>query len=190
MNNVKMMGSLLDRLLSYVSSAPERDANYDIAVALLRNYSQLKGLALSQIADLCYTSNASISRFCRFLGMDNFKEFQSWMERDFTMRTDYSRQFYTMLHNNQETAISAYRDALIGNIYTTIAPENAQVIPDIVKTLHDCGKAAYFSHHFLWFFSLNALLYLWCRFFLSSLLLILLKHTVDQFRLSQSGNPP
>lgn len=150
MNNVKMMGSLLDRLLSYVSSAPERDANYDIAVALLRNYSQLKGLALSQIADLCYTSNASISRFCRFLGMDNFKEFQSWMERDFTMRTDYSRQFYTMLHNNQETAISAYRDALIGNIYTTIAPENAQVIPDIVKTLHDCGKAAYFSHHFLW----------------------------------------
>ena len=87
MNNVKMMGSLLDRLLSYVSSAPERDANYDIAVALLRNYSQLKGLALSQIADLCYTSNASISRFCRFLGMDNFKEFQSWMERDFTMRT-------------------------------------------------------------------------------------------------------
>lgn len=150
MNDVKMMGSLLDRLLSYVSSAPERDANYDIAVALLRNYSQLKGLALSQIADLCYTSNASISRFCRFLGMDNFKEFQSWMERDFTMRTDYSRQFYTMLHNNQETAISAYRDALIGNIYTTIAPENAQVIPDIVKTLHDCGKAAYFSHHFLW----------------------------------------
>lgn len=150
MNNVKMMGSLLDRLLSYVSSAPEQDANYDIAVALLRNYSQLKGLALSQIADLCYTSNASISRFCRFLGMDNFKEFQSWMERDFTMRTDYSRQFYTMLHNNQETAISAYRDALIGNIYTTIAPENAQVIPDIVKTLHDCGKAAYFSHHFLW----------------------------------------
>ena len=127
MNDVKMMGSLLDRLLSYVSSAPERDANYDIAVALLRNYSQLKGLALSQIADLCYTSNASISRFCRFLGMDNFKEFQCWMERDFTMRTDYSRQFYT-----------------------TIAPENAQVIPDIVKTLHDCGKAAYFSHHFLW----------------------------------------
>ena len=53
MNDVKMMGSLLDRLLSYVSSAPERDANYDIAVALLRNYSQLKRLTLSQIADQC-----------------------------------------------------------------------------------------------------------------------------------------
>ena len=151
MNNVKMMGSLLDRLLSYVSSAPERDANYDIAVALLRNYSQLKGLALSQIADLCYTSNASISRFCRFLGMDNFKEFQSWMERDFTMRTDYSRQFYTMLHNNQETAISAYRDALIGNIYTTIAPENAQVNPRHCQDAPRLRTKPLTSlNHFLW----------------------------------------
>ena len=71
MNDVKMMGSLLDRLLSYVSSAPERDANYDIAVALLRNYTPLQGLALSQIAALSNTSNTSISRICRILGMDN-----------------------------------------------------------------------------------------------------------------------
>lgn len=77
MNDVKMMGSLSDRLLSFVSTALVRDANYDIAVALLRHYPRLKGLTLSQIADLCYTSNASISRFCRFLGMDNFKEFQA-----------------------------------------------------------------------------------------------------------------
>ena len=34
--------------------------------------------------------------------MDSFKAFQAWLEQDFTMRTDYSRQFYTMLHNNQE----------------------------------------------------------------------------------------
>ena len=27
---------------------------------------------------------------------------------------------------------------------------NAEVIPDIVRVLHGCGKAAYFSHHFLW----------------------------------------
>ena len=145
MNNVKMMGSPVgpSAQLCELGAGTGRKLRHSSGTAA--ELLPAEGLALSQIADLCYTSNASISRFCRFLGMDNFKEFQSWMERDFTMRTDYSRQFYTMLHNNQETAISAYRDALIGNIYTTIAPENAQVIPDIVKTLHDCGKAAYFS---------------------------------------------
>ena len=116
MSEAKVMGSLADRLLSFVSTTPERDANYDIAVTLLKHYPQLKGMTLGQIADLCYTSKASISRFCRFMGMNSFKEFQIWLEQDFTMRTDYSRQFYAMLHNNQEMAISSYRDALIGNI--------------------------------------------------------------------------
>lgn len=150
MSEARAMGSLADRLLSFVSTTPERDANYDIAVTLLKHYPQLKGMTLGQIANLCYTSKASISRFCRFLGMDSFKAFQAWLEQDFTMRTDYSRQFYTMLHNNQEMAIGFYRDALISNIYATITPENAEVIPDIVRVLHGCGKAAYFSHHFLW----------------------------------------
>ena len=150
MSEARAMGSLADRLLSFVSTTPDRDANYDIAVTLLKHYPQLKGMTLGQIANLCYTSKASISRFCRFLGMDSFKAFQAWLEQDFTMRTDYSRQFYTMLHNNQEMAIGFYRDALISNIYATITPENAEVIPDIVRVLHGCGKAAYFSHHFLW----------------------------------------
>ena len=116
MSEARMMGSLADRLLSFVSTTPERDANYDIAVTLLKHYPQLKGMTLGQIANLCYTSKASISRFCRFLGMDSFKAFQAWLEQDFTMRTDYSRQFYTMLHNNQEMAIGSYRDTLISNI--------------------------------------------------------------------------
>lgn len=120
MSEARAMGSLADRLLSFVSTTPERDANYDIAVTLLKHYPQLKGMTLGQIANLCYTSKASISRFCRFLGMDSFKAFQAWLEQDFTMRTDYSRQFYTMLHNNQEMAIGFYRDALISNIYATI----------------------------------------------------------------------
>ena len=135
MSEARAMGSLADRLLSFVSTTPERDANYDIAVTLLKHYPQLKGMTLGQIANLCYTSKASISRFCRFLGMDSFKAFQAWLEQDFTMRTDYSRQFYTMLHNNQEMAIGFYRDALISNIYATITPENAEVIPEMQKKL-------------------------------------------------------
>ena len=142
MSEARMMGSLADRLLSFVSTTPERDANYDIAVTLLKHYPQLKGMTLGQIANLCYTSKASISRFCRFLGMDSFKAFQAWLEQDFTMRTDYSRQFCTMLHNNQEMAIGSYRDTLISNIYATITPENAEVIPEMQKKLRQgLGRA-------------------------------------------------
>ena len=150
MDAEKIMGSLSDRLLSFVSTTLVHDSNYEIALAMIKHYPKLKELSIGEIADLCYTSKASISRFCRFLGLDSFKEFQKCMDQDFTMRTDYSRQFYAMLHSNQEMAIGAYRDALIGNIYATITPENAEVLPGVVTALHDSEKIVYFSHHFLW----------------------------------------
>ena len=150
MNDAKMMGSLADRLLSYVNTAPVHDSNYDIALVLLRHYQQLKELSVGEIADLCYTSKASISRFFRFLGLDSFKEFQQCLEQDFTMRNDYSRQFYAMLSSDQALAMSAYRDELIGKIYATVSPENLEAITSAVKVLHDSRNIAYFSHHFLW----------------------------------------
>jgi len=150
MPNRKAMGSLSNKLLSYISTTLVHDSNYDIAVLMVKNYDRIKGMSIGEIADLCYVSQASISRFCRFLGFDNFKEFKQCLDPDFSMANDYSRQFYAMLCSNEQLAISAYRDELIENIYMTISEENIEVVHDVVKCLHDCSHAAYFSHHFLW----------------------------------------
>ena len=150
MNDSKAMGSLANKMLSFVNTALVHDSNYDIAVILLKNYTALKKMSIGEIADLCYVSKATISRFCRFMGFDNFKEFHSYLEMDFKMNTDYSQKFYAMLCKDQQLALSAYRDELISNIYSTVAPENLVSMPEIAKTLHDCNRIAYFSHHFLW----------------------------------------
>lgn len=47
-------------------------------------------------------------------------------------------------------AIATYRDELIANIYSTISPENMEVVPDIIRDIHDSDHVAYFAHHFLW----------------------------------------
>ena len=60
MNDAKTMGSLAEKLMSYVSTTPQQDANYDIALAMLTHYGKLKNLSLAEIADLCYVSKASI----------------------------------------------------------------------------------------------------------------------------------
>lgn len=150
MNDAKTMGSLANRLLSFVNTAPVHDSNYDIAVAMLKNYAKMKEMSIGEIADLCYVSKASISRFCRFLGLESFKEFHSYLQQDFAINADYSRQFLHMLNRDEEMALSTYRDELINNIYATVSQENAEAMPDIVRTLHECTHIAYFSHHFLW----------------------------------------
>lgn len=97
MNDAKTMGSLAEKLMSYVSTAPQQDANYDIALAMLNHYGKLKNLSLAEIADLCYVSKASISRFCRFMGFDGFRELHDCLLQDFSIGTDYSRTFYDKL---------------------------------------------------------------------------------------------
>lgn len=150
MPNAKAMGSLSNKLLSYISTTLVHDSNYDIALILLKNYSHLKNLSIGEVAELCYVSPAAISRFCRFIGFDNFKEFKQSLEQDFSMANDYSRQFYAMLCSDEKMAIATYRDELIANIYSTISPENMEVVPDIIRDIHDSDHVAYFAHHFLW----------------------------------------
>lgn len=150
MNDAKTMGSMASRLLSFVNTAPVHDSNYEIAVTMLKNYTKLKKMSSGEIADLCYVSKASISRFCRFLGLESFKEFHDYLQQDFAINADYSRQFLAMLSDDKETALSTYRDELINNIYATISPENTEMMPDIVCAMHECDHIAYFSHHFLW----------------------------------------
>lgn len=149
MNGYKPMGSVAENLLRFIDTALVHDSNYEIAEILLVNYPKLKDMSITDMAELCYVSKASLSRFCKFLGYESFKEFRRYLQDEFTMRVDYSRTFYAMLCSDQELALSAYRDDLVGNIYATITPENQEVIKAVAKEIHQCGTVAYFSHHFL-----------------------------------------
>lgn len=150
MNDAKTMGSLAEKLMGYVSTAPQQDANYAIALAMLNHYGQLKNLSLAEIADLCYVSKASISRFCRFMGFDGFRELHDCLLQDFSIGTDYSRTFFDKLCAEPQVALQDYSEELIGNIRATAAPENTLHIPEMAMTMANSGRIAFFSHHFLW----------------------------------------
>ena len=54
LNDSKTMGSLANKLLGYVNTATVHDANFDIAVAMIKNYKKLRNMSIQEIADLCY----------------------------------------------------------------------------------------------------------------------------------------
>ena len=65
----KAMGSLSSLLLDHVDSTLVHDSNYDIAQGLLRNYTQLGSMSLRQMANACFVSQASFSRFLQVFGV-------------------------------------------------------------------------------------------------------------------------
>ena len=95
------MGSVGERLLSYIDTSMQRDNNYQIAVRMLENFGFTdKDMSISQIADICFVSKASISRFCRFYGHESFKEMHDALGIDYPIATTTrSVSFATSLAN-------------------------------------------------------------------------------------------
>lgn len=57
------MGSVSERLLSFINTAQIHDSYYDIALTLIRNYEEAKHMPIAKMADLCFVSQTTISCF-------------------------------------------------------------------------------------------------------------------------------
>lgn len=150
MNDAIMMGSVAEELMDFVSTTPARDSNYSIACEMLRHYPKLKGMSLGEMAELCFVSKASISRFCRFMGFDSFKEFSEYLQMEYSIGYDYSRPFYTSLLRDPEKTLTDHCDAIVQNLQATGNAENYAKLPQIATQMYHSHRLAYFSHHFLW----------------------------------------
>lgn len=71
------MKTLIAMLQNIVNSSTEEDMNKTIARYLMENITNtelMKQLTVEKLAEYCYTSSASVSRFSRHLGFKNFNE--------------------------------------------------------------------------------------------------------------------
>ena len=108
MSDVKTMGSIADKLLSYVNTALVHDTNYQIAASMLNHYDKLEKMTLSEMAELCFVSKSAITRYCHFLGFNDFSEFRDALEQKFDMGEDYTKQFQKQMHENSKEAIECF----------------------------------------------------------------------------------
>ena len=56
---------ILYTLMSYVNVSSPQDMYYAIAHTILTHIDQIPSISINDLADLCYTSPATISRFCK-----------------------------------------------------------------------------------------------------------------------------
>ena len=66
------MKNLFYRLIIYLDTASETDTNYNIALFMANNFYRIYSMRINELASVCYVSPATISRFCKSLGYENF----------------------------------------------------------------------------------------------------------------------
>ena len=70
---------ILYTLMSYVNVSSSQDMYYTIAHTILTHLEKIPDISINDLADLCYTSPATISRFCKDLNCKNFASFKHEM---------------------------------------------------------------------------------------------------------------
>ena len=148
-----LMDSFSGYLLTYINTTKKRDANYEIAVQMLKHYNCLADMTLDQIAELCFVSQASVSRFCKLMGYSTFAEFKEALRPShrsaFKVSRCYPRDLPSFLARLSDPQ-SEYLRTLQTNLEQVASPSNLAQIDRLLPALHDAKRVVCFGSHFNW----------------------------------------
>ena len=105
------MFNLIIILLSTLNDEPKGSNNYKIAKYMIENMRDLEEYSLTDLAQACYVSNSSISRFCRDIGLKDFNALKNQIAKfsvesnlNYFLENDIEKQINTLVQE-----ISSYQ---------------------------------------------------------------------------------
>lgn len=145
------MKHLFYRLIIFLDSSSEKDTNYNIAWYMAHNFAKVAKMGISQLAKECYVSPATISRFCRSLGYENFAH----LKQECSAFASDARKFNNLINIPLEMMIEdpvksteTYCNQVASVISKLPSRLDWDVIDQVLKHIHDCETVAFFGTQF------------------------------------------
>lgn len=145
------MKSLFYRLIIFLDTAPENDTNYQIAWFMANNFYRIANMRISELASECFVSPATISRFCRTLGYENFAHLK---QECYTFHSD-DKKFNNLINipletmkDNPKQATQEYVNQVIEYISDLPSSLDWDIADEILKQIHDSKSVAFFGTQF------------------------------------------
>lgn len=146
-----MMKNLFYRLLIFLDSANESDTNYNIAWYMAHNFSSVANMGISKLARECFVSPATISRFCRALGYENFAH----LKQECAFFTSSKRKFNNlidvpldMMKNDPKACTEYYSQQVSIGVKQLALHLDWDVIDKVLRKIHDSETVAMFGVQF------------------------------------------
>ena len=142
---------ILYTLMTYVNVSSNQDMYYTIAQTVLTNLNKIPSIGINELADLCYTSPATISRFCKDLNCKNFASFKHEMAIAIETLEDEIHFQKEDLHKIEEDP-----QYLVDKIYNDtiealkFGKESINIfeIDKICRMIHDASKVHFYGYQF------------------------------------------
>lgn len=109
------MFNLMIILLSTLNGEPKDSNNYRIAKYIIEHIHEMENCTLSSLAEKCYVSNSSISRFCRDIGLGDFNELRTQLAR-FPLSYLHAKDKFNFLEFDEQSMSRSFILSIMDNL--------------------------------------------------------------------------
>lgn len=139
------MFNLIIILLSTLNDEPKGSNNYKIAKYMIENMRDLEECSLTNLAQACYVSNSSISRFCRDIGLKDFNALKNQIAK-FSVEAARLKRKFDYEKYESSSMVQSYVKNVISNLNYFLENDIEKQINTLVQEISSYQKIAAFGY--------------------------------------------
>ncbi len=142
---------ILYTLMSYVNVSSSQDMYYTIAETILDNLDEIPNISINDLANMCYTSPATISRFCKDLNCKSFASFKKELQIALDLANDEihleEEEKKKLVENPQEIVNKIYEETKKS---LTLGQSSVRIedIDKICELMHSSPRIHMYAYQF------------------------------------------
>jgi RpiR family carbohydrate utilization transcriptional regulator len=138
-------------LLSYIDCSFKQDIYYGLAIMLLEHVSDIQNYNINKVAQLCYVSTSTLSRFCRKLGFENYNEFKNGFDQKYKL-INYTNDFLQQSTDDILTVAKDRLEEIHALIDSQLDDLDISRLDRILERIYESQTILFLGHQLLQFY--------------------------------------
>lgn len=141
---------MLYNFLTYINSTGTDTTYFNVAYYVSNNLHKVVKMNLEELADACYVSQATISRFCRHLGFDNFNHFKQECQLSISDGERRIRELVQTMGKEDEEfkgRFLAYTESIARRLEESARTLDMAQLDYLLRCIRDTKDVAFFGVH-------------------------------------------
>lgn len=141
---------IIYNLLSFINTTNREDMNYTIALTVIQNLEKIPTLSINELADMCFTSIATISRFCKYFGLESFIQFKNEIKEGLVKASKelcFNKEEYELINKDPQKLVEKVYDLTIESLSLN---KNMDInkVDRICYEIYNSQKVHFFGYQF------------------------------------------
>lgn len=140
--------SVVTSLLNILNNTNTNKVDYAIAEGMLKNFHRITLISIHDMAELCFVSSSSLSRFVKKNGFHSYSDFKHSCQEQIAIEVDYSKKVQKANQNDLIPIFNYYTENVVCNLSYNFESIQKVDLNHICQLIHDASDVAFLGLEF------------------------------------------